>query len=141
MTRIISNVRIATMGAGYGLTEGGVIIEDGRIADVGPHVSGGEDLGGRLMTPGLIDCHTHLVFGGDRAREFEMRLEGASYEEVARAGGGIISTVTATREASEDELVASALPRLDALIAEAGSEVRPALQLRGQTVIESPREP
>ncbi len=64
-------------------------------------MSGGpeEDLGGRLVTPALIDCHTHLVFAGDRAREFEMRLQGASYEEVARAGGGIVSTVRATREA------------------------------------------
>src|SRR5699024_6673169 len=69
------------------------------------------------------DCHTHLVFGGDRAREFEMRLEGASYEEVARAGGGIVSTVRATRGASEDALVAAALPRLDALIAEGVSTV------------------
>ena len=76
------------------------------------------DLGGRLVTPALIDCHTHLVFGGDRAREFEMRLEGASYEEVARAGGGIVSTVRATRGAGEAELLASALRRADELIAE-----------------------
>jgi imidazolonepropionase len=73
---------------------------------------------GAWILPGLIDCHTHLVFGGDRAREFEMRLEGATYEQVAKAGGGILSTVRATREASEDDLVASALPRLDALLAE-----------------------
>ena len=68
--------------------------------------------------PGLIDCHTHLVYAGDRAHEFELRLAGASYEEIARAGGGIVSTVKATRAASEDELVAQSLPRLDALIAE-----------------------
>ena len=73
---------------------------------------------GRWITPGLIDCHTHLVFGGNRAQEFEQRLAGASYEEIARAGGGINSTVAKTRAASEDELVAGALPRLDALIAE-----------------------
>jgi imidazolonepropionase len=76
------------------------------------------DLDGRLVTPALIDCHTHLVHGGHRAAEFEMRLEGASYEEVARAGGGIVSTVTATRAAGEDDLLAQALPRLDALLAE-----------------------
>ena len=76
------------------------------------------ELDGRWVTPGLIDCHTHLVYAGDRAHEFEMRLAGASYEEIARAGGGIVSTVQATRAASEDELVAQALPRLDALIAE-----------------------
>jgi imidazolonepropionase len=76
------------------------------------------DLEGRLVTPALIDCHTHLVHGGHRAAEFEMRLEGASYEEVARAGGGIVSTVTATRAADEDALLAQALPRLDALLAE-----------------------
>ena len=76
------------------------------------------DLGGRLVTPALIDCHTHLVHGGNRANEFEMRLKGATYEEVARAGGGIISTVTATRKASVNDLVAAALPRVDAAIAE-----------------------
>lgn len=76
------------------------------------------DVQGRLVTPGLIDCHTHLVFGGNRAAEFEMRLKGASYEEIALAGGGIISTVTDTRAASLDALVEQALPRLDALIAE-----------------------
>lgn len=73
---------------------------------------------GRWITPGLIDCHTHLIYGGDRAHEFELRLQGASYEEIARAGGGILSTMRATRAASEDDLVAMALPRLNALIAE-----------------------
>jgi imidazolonepropionase len=76
------------------------------------------DIGRVLVTPALIDCHTHIVHGGNRAREFEMRLNGASYEDIARAGGGIVSTVSATRGASEDELLASALPRIDALIAQ-----------------------
>lgn len=76
------------------------------------------DCEGRWITPGLIDCHTHLVYAGDRAQEFEQRLMGTSYEEIAKAGGGILSTVNATRKASQDELVHSALPRLDALIAE-----------------------
>src|SRR6185295_8538342 len=75
-------------------------------------------LDGRWITPGLIDCHTHLVYACDRAHEVELRLAGASYEEIARAGGGIVSTVKATRAASEDELVAKSLPRLDALIGE-----------------------
>ncbi len=110
---------------GYGLVEAGVIaLEEGRIAHVGTEVPAAfadvaaEDLQGRLVTPALIDCHTHLVFGGHRALEFEMRLNGASYEEVARAGGGIVSTVGATRLASEEALVEAALPRLDTLIAE-----------------------
>jgi len=76
------------------------------------------DLGGRLVTPGLVDCHTHLVHGGNRANEFEMRLNGATYAEIAAAGGGIVSTVTATRARDEAALLAEALPRVDALIAE-----------------------
>lgn len=97
----------------------------GRIVFAGPRAdypaeAGAEtvSLGGRLVTPALIDCHTHLVHGGHRAREFEMRLAGASYEEVARAGGGIVSTVSATRALDVDGMVATALPRLDALLAE-----------------------
>jgi len=103
-----------------------ILAVDGRIAWVGPETERPPtastateiDLGGRLVTPGIIDCHTHLVHGGDRAKEFELRLDGASYEEIARAGGGIVSTVAATRAAGEDGLVAAALPRLDRLIAE-----------------------
>ncbi|MDV2859045.1 imidazolonepropionase [Oceanimonas sp. CAM02] len=76
------------------------------------------DAQGRVLTPGLVDCHTHLVFGGSRAGEFEARLEGKSYEEIARAGGGILSTVRATRVASEEQLFAAALPRLEALMSE-----------------------
>ena len=126
---LLSNARLVTLPetGGYGLVEhGAVAIRDGRIEWVGPEAdlpavfAGYErhDLEGRLVTPALIDCHTHLIHGGHRAREFEMRLEGASYEEIARAGGGIVSSVSATRAASEAELVASALPRLDALLAE-----------------------
>ena len=111
----------------YGLIPSAAIaIDSGRIAWVGPldDLPGTYEgvartrLGGRLVTPGLIDCHTHIVHGGDRAGEFEMRLNGASYEEVARAGGGIVSTVTATRAADEAALIASALPRVDTLLAE-----------------------
>ena len=111
-------------GEGLGVVEdGAVAAAGGRIVYAGP-ASGapdaGEvvDCGGRWITPGLIDCHTHLVHAGNRAREFELRLEGASYEEIARAGGGIVSTMKATREASEEELVEASLPRLDALLRE-----------------------
>ena len=113
------------METGYNLIENGVIeISDDVVSWVGSEENyqgdktNMENLGGRLVTPGLIDCHTHLVFGGDRAREFEMGLKGASYEEISKAGGGIVSTMKATRSSSLDELVESALPRLDALIAE-----------------------
>ncbi|WP_230530632.1 imidazolonepropionase [Microvirga roseola] len=126
--RIWFNARLATLaGDDLGIVEGGAVAaKDGRIAFAGPvedlpsqrDAAERIDCEGRWITPGLIDCHTHLVFGGDRAHEFELRLKGASYEEIARAGGGIVSTVRATRAASEDELVASALPRLDHLIAE-----------------------
>ena len=115
---------------GYGLIDiGAVAIRDGLIDWVGTDLPTeyadwpSEDMNGRLITPALIDCHTHLIFGGNRAREFEMRLNGATYEEVARAGGGIVSTVTATRRACLDDLIRSALPRLDALIAEGASVV------------------
>jgi imidazolonepropionase len=127
--RLWLNARLATLDPakpGLGIIDDGVIAaKDGRIAWVGPRddtltpaARESIDLAGRWVTPGLIDCHTHLVYGGDRAKEFEQRLSGASYEEIARAGGGIVSTVLATRRASEDELVSSALSRLDALIAE-----------------------
>lgn len=122
------NLRLATMaGDGIGRIEAGaLVIRDGRFAFAGPEAElptkfeGCETLdgGGRWATPGLVDCHTHLVFAGNRAKEFEMRLAGATYEEVARAGGGIVSSVKGVREASEDDLVAETLPRLDALIAE-----------------------
>ncbi len=126
---LLTNATMATMAGTerYGLIrDGAVAMADGRIVWVGPasDVPGAfarderRDLGGRLVTPGLVDCHSHVVFGGNRAREFEMRLEGASYEEVARAGGGIVSTVAATRAATEDELLRGALLRVDALIAE-----------------------
>jgi imidazolonepropionase len=124
------NARLATM-AGSGAVERGVLAaRDGRIAWVGDAAEAPAfeaeqtvDCDGRWITPGLIDPHTHLIYGGDRAREFELRLAGASYEEIARAGGGIVSTMAATRAASEDELVAQALPRLDALIAEGATTV------------------
>ncbi|GMM62270.1 imidazolonepropionase [Novosphingobium pituita] len=134
---IWKNARLATMkgaatGAGdIGAVDNGVIAaRDGRIVYAGPAADAPAldareivDCAGRWITPGLIDCHTHLIHGGDRAAEFEMRLEGASYEEIARGGGGIVSTMRATRAASEDDLVASALPRLDALIAEGATTV------------------
>jgi imidazolonepropionase len=123
--RILDHLRIASMppGSDRELTDGAIGIEGGRIAFVGAIPADWrsverEDFAGRVATPALIDCHTHLVFGGNRAREFEMRLEGATYEEIARAGGGIVSTVAQTRALTEDELVAQALPRLDALTAE-----------------------
>jgi len=126
---LFRNAQIATMtpGKSYGLIENGaVVISADRIKWVGvekelpDEFAGlqGKNLEGRLVTPALIDCHTHLVYGGSRATEFELRLNGASYEEIARNGGGILSTVTATRNASEDELLAQSLPRLDAFLAE-----------------------
>lgn len=108
-------------------SDSAIAIAGEKIVWVGPQAEAPDgprrDMEGRLATPGLIDCHTHLVHGGDRAREFELRLEGASYEEIARAGGGIVSTVSATREAGFDGLLASALPRIDALIAEGVTSV------------------
>ena len=126
---LFRNAQIATMtpGKSYGLIENGaVVISADRIKWVGAEKElpdefagiQGKNLEGRLVTPALIDCHTHLVYGGSRATEFELRLNGASYEEIARNGGGILSTVTATRNASEDELLAQSLPRLDAFLAE-----------------------
>lgn len=119
------NARLATMtGDGLGVIEHGAVAAVGdTITFVGPDAEAPDaaqiiDCGGRWVTPGLIDCHTHLVHAGNRAKEFEARLNGATYEEIARAGGGILSTVTATRAASEEELIASALPRLDQLIGE-----------------------
>jgi len=125
---VLTGLTLATMtGPGYGLVpRGALALEDGRIAWAGPAAELPRrvaswprlDKGGRVATPALIDCHTHLVHGGDRSGEFEMRLEGASYEAIARSGGGIRATVAATRAADDASLLASALPRLDALIAE-----------------------
>jgi len=126
---LFKNATIATMTnqGSYGLIERGALyIRDGKIDWVGKvseipseflH-SKSEDLDGRLVTPGLIDCHTHIVYGGNRSVEFEMRLNGASYEDVARAGGGIISTVSDTRLSSIEDLVKDSLPRVDQLISE-----------------------
>ncbi|NOD85109.1 imidazolonepropionase [Ruegeria sp. HKCCD6119] len=134
-TQVLTDLDAATMtegGAPYGLVpDAAIVLQDGRIAWVGPVVdlpSRFADqprarMGGRLVTPAFIDCHTHVVHGGHRAAEFEMRLNGASYEEVARAGGGIISTVKATRAAGVEELVAQALPRVDAMLAEGASVI------------------
>jgi len=124
--RVFTNARLATMAPGLpglGVVERGMVAEaGGRIVYAGPVVACDAaeflDCEGRWITPGLIDCHTHLVYGGNRAEEFEMRLNGASYEEIARAGGGIMSTVNATRAADEAALLQASRPRLDALIAE-----------------------
>jgi imidazolonepropionase len=143
--RIWTGARIATLDPsrpGLGIIENGAIAtRGGRIARIGAaaDLRGLEaehiDLGGRWVTPGLIDCHTHLVYAGNRAHEFELRLAGAGYEEIARAGGGILSTVKATRAATEAELVEQALPRLDALIAEGvtGIEIKSGYGLETET--------
>ncbi|AYQ26984.1 MULTISPECIES: imidazolonepropionase [unclassified Polaromonas] len=128
-----SHCRAATLQAGaaqpYGLVEDAALVVEGEsIAWVGPRADVPADLlarcktqhdaGGALITPGLIDCHTHLVYGGDRAHEFELRLNGATYEEIARAGGGIASTVKATRSATAHQLQAQSAARLQRLMAE-----------------------
>ncbi len=124
------NARLATLkGNDWGLIDRGALLVQGdTLSWVGPQtdipgawhgqVASEHDLGGALVTPGLIDCHTHLIYGGQRAREFELRLQGASYEEIARAGGGIRSTVAATRAASDLALLAAAQRRVLALMAE-----------------------
>jgi imidazolonepropionase len=128
--RIWLNARLATLAPGReGLAihepgavaaTAGRIVFAGSMADLPSGWDAAEriELDGRWITPGLIDCHTHLIYAGDRAHEFELRLKGASYEDIAKQGGGILSTVKATRAASEDELVGQSLPRLDRLIAE-----------------------
>ena len=126
---LLTDARIATMrrdSSGFGVIEGGAIaIADGALAWLGPQAdlpektaANSRSLAGRWVTPALIDCHTHLVFGGDRSAEFEQRLQGASYEEIARAGGGILSTVQATREATPEELFESAMRRVRMLAAD-----------------------
>lgn len=131
---ILTNARIATMQESdvpYGVIEGGAVgIADGKIAWIGPESDLPSrvncktlSLHGRWLTPALIDCHTHLIFGGDRAEEFEKRLRGVSYEEIAKAGGGILSTVNATREASPDDLAKAAAVRLHSLSREGVSTI------------------
>ncbi len=132
---IFTHARVATLrenADGLGLIDdAAIVVEQGKIAYVGPQSEmpalyadyPATNCENRLITPGLIDCHTHLIHAGNRAHEFELRLEGASYEEVAKAGGGIVSSVKALRAASEDDLVRESLPRLDALIAEGATTV------------------
>lgn len=126
---LLLNAELATFAidAPYGLiSDGAIALRDGRIAWIGkcadlPANAAAKDtvdLDGALVTPGLVDCHTHLVFGGDRAHEFDLRLNGATYEEIARAGGGIASTVNATRAADNAKLLAQSLPRAHALLAD-----------------------
>ncbi len=126
---LLTDGRLATLAGdapGYGeIDDAAIAISAGSIAWAGPQAklpsrsaAATRSLEGRWVTPSLIDCHTHLVFGGNRAEEFERRLNGASYEEIAKTGGGILSTVAATRAASADELVQTALPRARALLAE-----------------------
>ncbi len=123
--RLWHNARLATMAPAGAVEDGVIACREGRIVYAGAKADAPDfaandviDCAGRWITPGLIDCHTHLVHAGNRAHEFELRLAGASYEAIARAGGGIISTMQATRAASETALIESALPRLDQLIAE-----------------------
>jgi len=121
---LYANARVATLADGYGIIDdGAVAVRAGRIAWVGPRAeappaSSTHDCGGMWLTPGLVDCHTHVVHAGNRSDEWEARLNGATYEDIARAGGGIMSTVRATRAASEDELLQASLPRIRALLAE-----------------------
>jgi imidazolonepropionase len=122
---LFTNARLATMVGGYGEVEDGAIaVKDGRIAWLGPRAAAPaeafevHDCGGAWLTPGLIDCHTHIVHAGNRSDEFEARLNGASYEDIARRGGGIMSTVRATRAASGDELLRQSAPRVARLLAE-----------------------
>lgn len=121
---LLSNVHLATMDNGYGLLhDAALAIKDGRIAWIGarrdaPEAAREHDCGGAWLTPGLIDCHTHIVHGGNRSDEWEARLNGATYEDIARQGGGIMATVRATRALDVDALVAASLPRVKALLAE-----------------------
>jgi imidazolonepropionase len=121
---LLSNVHLATMDNGYGLLhDAALAIKDGRIAWIGarcdaPPTAREHDCGGAWLTPGLIDCHTHIVHGGNRSDEWEARLNGATYEDIARQGGGIMATVRATRSLDIDALVAASLPRVKALLAE-----------------------
>jgi imidazolonepropionase len=131
VSRIWRNARLVTLSPqlpGQGTIESGAIAtREGRITFAGPQrdlpadiIARAEtfDCDGRWITPGLIDCHTHLVWAGNRAKEFHLRLAGATYEEIARAGGGIVSSVMQLREATEDSLLSQTLLRLDALLAE-----------------------
>ena len=119
--------RLATMAGGYGIVDdGAVAVRDGRIAWVGPRgeapaADRQNDCGGLWLTPGLVDCHTHIVHAGNRSDEWEARLNGASYEDIARQGGGIMSTVRATRAAGEDDLLRQSAARIEALLAEGES--------------------
>ncbi|WP_170467810.1 imidazolonepropionase [Ruegeria arenilitoris] len=144
---VLLGKQVVTMSGGshpYGMVQAAALaVDDDKIAWVGPRSAlpaeysdwPVDDFGDRLITPALIDAHTHVVFGGNRAVEFEMRLNGASYEEIARAGGGILSTVKATRTASEEELMKDALTRVDALLAEGVSciEVKSGYGLDAET--------